>query len=1076
MSNRILTYPRTRRESEWQLSRRHHSFRRGMMSDWPRAGIPLDGVYESDNVILYGNRGEVRGGTMLVSTSHANLPAVSGGTGISASKSGAVIIISDGYTLSSDNVGDYFYWPDDGKNELITSVDAGSNLCIVTSSRTHANTTTGRIRQEVNAAIWDKINEKHVILLGTKVYYAAWNVSSWTEAYCLSSTAPANTKSIMRQFGDNIFLWNSNGKYIIEMGATIPTISRLNNTMIECPIADVAETATLIYGRRYTMTMIEMLGNYHTDSYNGNTIINETSPYAIDDDGKDYAERFYADKPEDTARELPSFMPPYDSSNNFNLEYTHYRLYGTKDIGSNGYDELTGKGNNPELFVHMNDVPIISSFVVTTASSIVTASKGTFHEYDVGSSLWLTNGFSAQILTYISSSQVTWSTSNAYTDLGATIGTSVCFTFSQSGTAITAESGTPFDANSVGKRIFASDGTLILIVGYTDSTHVTAADSATRSSLGGGIMESSYTGTENLRRYSDTVSDDVLSRRISKAWCKNRFWVPLPNCNIGVEINGFFISAVKGESAIYQTQLANDYFAGYYDPEFQVDTVQDSIQALRVYSMLLSAICSKSTVSWNTEVTITDSRPDVGLSSTFLAQKKPVDFQIGTMFSESIVSVHEGVDILFTNNSEVRLFNGKDYGPNIAEAKIMKSLRKLQHIGAASYDPITGYLLWGTEGSLTSISSVNRLPFPDVCWRFAIREEMGVIGGIKYSGSDWLQPPNGVCGYEIVDSGNRPMQVVLDNLIGKYYWVSTYNGPTGSGLTKTFVDKDDGTGDGTEISWSITYGGDVGNNRKLDIRHEVSNLTIDPDDPTNADASGYDSEGFRDGLEIDFTAYSKSDWDTAYSTADNVTKDGDISFDETPQDKAIQIKIAGNRSECIISELVNYYTVMDQAATPTKRSMTEGDYQLNLASPALWLSRNSSLYKNLATGTSISGTPTGATGVDGKSNSGFQISAALSTISVTLSSGSVLFWADGTVTVTIGGNSVTLSSQGTHGSFTLYYATGVTETGVLILTPSGTRIIEDVRAYSSNVIDSDTITYLYNDMVRNNGNNTMRLW
>ena len=1051
------------------------------MFDWGRANVPLDGIYESDNVLLFSDRGEVRSGTRLLSASHADLPAVASGTGISASKSGTTITISAGYTLSSANIGDYFKWSDDGYNELITAVNVGGNSCTVTSSRTHDVTTTGRIRQEVNAAIWDKVNKKHVIQIGTKIYYADWDITSWTEAYCLSTTAPANTKSIMRQFGKNIYLWNSNGKYIIEMGATIPTVSRLNNTMIECPVSSVAETSTLIYGRRYTVTMIEMIGSYLNNAYNGNEVEHESSPWTIDSDGKDYAEIFTENKVGDEDVLLSSLQVPYSESGGtytFLQEYTHYRLYGTKDIGSNGIDPASGKDNNPELYIHIEDIPIIKSFVVSTAvDGTVTASKGTFHEYDVGSTLYLSDGKSGTITAYTSSSVVTWDQTDVTTNLGATIGSSNAFVFSQSGTTVTASAGTPFDANSVGKRIFVSDGTLIVITEYTDSTHVEVADSTTRTSLGGGILVSpTGTSTANTRKFTDSVTDAKLSTRISKIWCKNRFWEPLPDCDIGVEIDGFFVSAVKGGKAIYETQLANEYFAGYYDPEFQVDTVPDSIQALRVYPSLLAAICSQSTTAWATEITITDSRPEVGLSSTFLAQKKPVDYQIGTMFPESIVPVHEGVDILFTNNCEIRLFNGRDYGPNLAEGKMMKLLRKLQPMGAASYDSIGGYRLWGTDGSLTSIGGVNRLPFPDVCYRFSIREEQGVIGGIKVSGSGWVQPPNGVNGYEIIDSGNRSLQVILDNITGKYYWISTYNGPTGSGLSKTFVDKDDTTGTGTEISWSISYGADTGRLKKYDIRHDVSNLTIDPDDPDNADGTGYDSEGFRDGLEIDFEAYRKVDeWSSAYATANDITKNGDITFDKIVEDKAIQIKISGNRSECVISELINYYTVFDHATTPTKSSMSEGDYQENLNTPVLWLSRHVSLYKNLATGTSITGTPTGVTGVDSKGNSGFQISEALDTISVTLSSGSVLFWADGTVALTIGGESVTLSSVGSTGGWTLYYATGITKSGTLTLTPSGTRKIEDVRAYNSE-IDSDTRSYLYNDMVKSNGDNTMGLW
>lgn len=1202
MSNQILTYPRTRRESEWRFERRHRGFRRGMMSDWLRTDIPLDGVYESNNVILSSENGRVRGGTRLLNvTNHASLPTTD--TGIRATKSGSTVTITGGgFNFDSDYVGDYFSWGDGTDYELITVVGSALSATVHTTTA-HSATSSGTIRREVNAHIWDKIHKKHVILIGTKAYYAAWNVASWTEIYCVGAVAPANNKSIMRQYGNDIYLWNSNGKYVIEMGVSVPTISRLNNAMIQCSVAGVTETADKTYARRYVMTMAEMLGDYFSNSYNGNTIVRESSPWAIDYNGKDYAE-IYTEKPvgdglsyyatltsgnltagpsdfavltnaqvgitansvtenvitdftgclswaditerfQAAARDfwptiliyyenggvviempnaggtlgyctagaagtdisdsgylnmrtghgvlasvaltesvlLNTLRTPYTTSggmHTFIREYTHYRLYGTKDVGVNGINPNTGKGNNSELFIHIEDVPIIKSFVITAAADgTVTASSGKFSRYDIGNTLFIAGGGGAVITGYTSETVVTWNSNTPLTSTGAAIGSITPFIFSQVGNALTATSSI-FDANSVGKRIFSSDGCLILITGYSDAEHVTVADSTTRTSLCGSILISqsiALLSYDNARLFTDTISDDVLSTRISKAWCKNRFWEPLPNCNIGVEIDGFFLSAVRGGKDVYETQLANPYFAGYYDPEFQVESVQDSIQALRVYPFLAAAICSQSTISWSTEITETDSRPGIGSSVTFLAQKKVVDFSIGTSFPESIVPVHEGVDILCTNNCEIRLFNGKEYGPNICEGKIMKSLRKLQPKGAASYDAIDGYRLWGTEGVLTSVGGTDRVPFPDVCWRFAIREEQGTIGGVKYSGAAWLQPTNGISGCEITDDGNRALQVVLDNPTGKFYWSPTYNGPSGSGLVETAMDKDvTGAGAGTEVAWSITLGADTANVMDNDIRHEVSRLTIDPDDPLKAGTSGYDDEGFRDGLEIGFEAYRRADqWASVYSTADNIIKDGDISYDETPEDKALYHKISGNRGGCVISEIANYYTIMDRAAVPNKQAMTENDYQETLSAPVLWLSRNSNLYKNLATGAVIAGVPTGVTGVDNKANSAFQISAALSLGNIALAAGSLLFWADGVVAVTIGGVAVLLSSGGAIGGWTLRYATGITRTGDMILTPSGTRMIEDLRVYNSN-IDSDTLMYLYNDMVRNNGDNTLGLW
>lgn len=1190
--SKTLTFPTTQRQAQVEINRRHRSFRRGIISDAHPMDVPQDGLYGSDNVDVYPGRCEVRPGYKRMSDE--KLPGI--GTGISASKSGTTITISAGYSPSSDNEGDYFSFPS-GNDYLITSV-SGSDLT-VTDSTAESDTTTGKIRQEVNSEIWHPVHKKRVMHIGTRIYSSDWDITSWTRVYGLS-TAPSNKKSRMKIFGDNVFLYNDNGVYIIEMGETVPTFQKLNNTMLESTITEVDESTTKKYGRRYTVTMSELSGNYLNDRWDGQTILHESSNFAVDSDGRDYSEIFTVKKIGPTADtygiltggtlnalrdtpgeweaitdgqakftinsttneifvdftncktwadvagriqsalrdywstitfeydtdhfvltapnasdtvgyctaasggtdiggstylemqsgqgttdntatvyanlELSYLQTPYTESGGtytYLNEYTHYSLYATKDIGDNGIDPVTGKGNNSELYIHIADIPIITSFVVSTAGDgTVTASKGTFSNDMVGSTLYLSDGKSGEITAYTSSSVVTWDQTDVTTNLGATVGTDKAFVFSQSGTTVTASAGTPFASGDVGKRIFASDGTLIVIAGYTSSTVVTAADSATRTGLGGGILNGPVAdATKNRRVYNDSTTDDVLSTRVNKYWLKNRFWSPVPNCDTGVFCNGFMICAVRGNRTIYETQLADDYLLGYYDPEFQTDVTQDAIQELRVYKDFVSAICSNSTVSWDTNITAEETRPDVGDAIIYLASKKVVDDQVGTQFHESICPVHEGVDILVTNDFEVRLFNGNDYGPSMS-GKMSKNLRKLQTVGAASYDPIRGYFIWGTEGSLTTISSIDRLPFPDKCYRFSINEDQGVIGGVLYSGDDWIKPPNGIAGFKITDDNNKTRQCVLHNEDGRHYWINTYDGPS---MTRTFIDKDDNAGNGTEISWSLTLGADVGRNLALKIRHELTRTVLAPYDTTNAGDSGYDADGFRSGLELDLNAYNSADWETSYAIANNFDKERDITFDEVPEDRGIQMKLSGNRSEVTILEIINTYSQFDNALEPSNREMSEADYQAGFNTPLLWLSRHSNKYLNLATGSAISGTPTAATGADSKTESGFQISAALDTIDVTLTAGSVLFWADGTVSLTIGGDAVALSSVGTHAGFTLYYATGIAKTGTLRLTPTGTRIIQDLRCYNSE-IDSNERTYLYNDMVKNDGNNTMPLW
>lgn len=1195
-----LANPRTRRDSEWQVIARHHSARRGVMSDGQRTNVPLDGVWESINVLLHGDgRKESRSGTRVLGLNAAALPKLR--TGIDATKS--VNVVTSSGAFSSTDVGTYFYWPTEGKYDLITALLSSSTVRVDNSDTRVRSATatwdpenevwiysgTGATRGEINAAIWDRVNKKHVILLGTQVYYADWECSSWIPVYLIGDTAPANTKSEMHQRGDSIYLWNANGLYAINMGLTTPLAVKVNNAVDPISVTITGDAQDQIYCRRYIVTAAKMTGNYFQNIREGNTVELESAPAQIDSSGRDYSaiftERPIGDgtyvssslvggslqSPMDTVAgwepvsdgqfgctfdgdtnnitvnfngcatwddvtgriqtslqyfwstmlcykdgdhivlEVPNTAgvfgecsagsggtdisgaaylslaatatvtsvlgdPPLNVvlSGNSDKEYTHLRVYGTLDVGENGINPTAGAGNNSESYGHVEDVPKCSAFIVSsTGDGVITASKGTFKPYHTGCVLGVEGVGDIVGITYVNSTTVTFEDTWVFTNASAAIG-GTAFTFSRSGNLLSGTQFTEFDNIETGDLIFTSDGEILHVVGKPGGAPYTA-ESGTLTDVAGVIMPTSF---PNGIVFTDTTSDDVIASRLSIYWLKNRFWQPIPNCDVGVEIDGFTISAVRGGKSIYETQLADPQFAGYYDPEFQIDTIQDAIQALREYNGVLAAICSQSTTTWSSELTGTDSRPGIGSTVSFLAQRKVADYRIGTNSPGSIVSITDGIDILFTNNSEVRLFDGKAFGANLAEGKTMKLLRRLQMVSAASYDPIGGYFIWGTNSALTTIGSASSIPFPDICHRFSIQEDQGVIGGVQIDGDDWLTPPHGISGYEVSDDDGHFLQAVFDNRDGKFYWISTYDGPTGSGLAKVFSDKHTGSADGTEIDWSLTFGADIGSLMKYDIRHEVSNLTIDPYDASKGGegSSGYDDEGFRDGLEIDLYAYRRSDgWETPYSQALNIVKDGDISFDRTPVDKAIQIKISGNRSECVISELVNYYTVAEQAAPPSKREMTEGDYQSALCAPVLWLSRGSQLYKNLATGQLISGTAVPVTGVDGKVNSAFQISAAFPTISVVLTAGSILLWTDGTVTVSIGGNSVVLTSAGTYGGWTLYYATGITRSGILTLTPTGTRKIEDVRAYNSD-IDSDIRTYIYNDMVKNNGNNTLKLW
>jgi len=107
------------------------------------------------------------------------------------------------------------------------------------------------------------------------------------------------------------------------------------------------------------------------------------------------------------------------------------------------------------------------------------------------------------------------------------------------------------------------------------------------------------------------------------------------------------------------------------------------------------------------------------------------------------------------------------------------------------------------------------------------------------------------------------------------------------------------------------------------------------------------------------------------------------------------------------------------------------------------------------------------TGVDSY-ESAFQFSAAISLGNVALTSGELLLWYKGTLSITINGNPVSLTSHGTSGAWTLAYASGLSDSGEVLITPTGTVEIDDMRIYTS-AISEAARTYYYNKITNSDG-------
>jgi len=799
---------------------------------------------------------------------------------------------------------------------------------------------------------------------------------------------------------------------------------------------------------------------------------------------------------------------------------THYGVYATKDLGENGIDNASGKGNNSEAYVWVDDVPIVKTFKITALNYTVTvdagSGNGAFNEYDIGSELYFSDGAHATINAYVSSTVVTVSSNLGSTysaSTAAVIGKNYsCALLTQSGATITVPTGTL----NLGYYIFWSDGTKSLVVGVTTGTPndtVTVLDSTSRTSMAGAQL---YIGNSdviyNRRMFYDTIDDDVLSARWGKYYLRTRFWSALPSCDCGVFAPNWLITANRKTRRIDYCQLGFPQFIGYYRSDIQYDVIDDSINALRYYPAAgISALCNKSTVTWDVENFVEKGSQGIGESIVALAQRRTVNNQIGCIAWGSICQVENGVDIVFTSDSEIRMFDGVKYGPNLAANKMMKLLTKLQHVVSASYDMFSGYLLWGTESAVVSLSSVTNnwgggveaedtVESLDKCYRFAINDTQGVIGGVPYTGTAWVSPPECIHGVSILDSNSIQFQIIYDNTNGKLYWINTRNGATGSGLFKIYVDKDNGTwaakaegGGGTEIASRIDYPVHKGVRIKDIIKHIESIFKIHADDIGMASYSAnWTAGGYRNGTEVDITLYKDADYvnsvDDSQSVIDTTVLESqrEIVFQrQDTESTLIQLRITVNKAGWKLLSSFHKYIAKDKAYQPALRTTNECTVQSNLAAMTAWFSRGENLFLNRVTGELISGTPTSVTGVDGKSNSAFTIAAgaskALSTVALT--GGSAMFWAKDdsyAPTLKIGATTVSLTGYSTviNSAWKLWYATGITLTGALTLYADATHDtdFEDIRAYTGYALTTADLDYYFTDMKNNAGNNLLPRW
>ena len=702
--------PKTRQFNEREITRNQTDFSGGLYKDVP--DVPNNGLSKLVDMVnkgnyLEGGLGCRQWGNYSSGAVGASLPSLSGRTGYSVTKSGSTVTKTVGADFTSADVGNYIVY-DDGVHERIEAY-LNINTVTVDSTTAHAASTAAYIRGPVNAVYYHKTQKKILIHIDTRIFVASdIYVGSWVQAYCISYSTLQNSTSRFSEYQQYAYLFNANGIFKLDLSestylyykinSSIPTVKLTDDRAAQIGDETTTDVSETNYVRRFTYTMSRISGTGLRDRTTPNSYLrHETGSTKLNSDLKDYGEYVHHTQDNHYAKTMGTFTYPSNENH-----YNFYSVYGTKNVGINGADAVTGIGNDPELYVWLADVPVAKPFMVTIEDtpsySVVTASQGTFESYDVGATIKVgANTYTILLLSDVVDGRSTKACIAGSVTLesptAACIGSSTVFTASQSGYLVTI-SGASFnpDTDST-KTIFWADGTYSYISNIVDGTNAYVTDSTTRNSVVGCI-------TPTSRKITTQVYDETLDARLSAGYVLNqRFWEPLPYSDDGIIIAGFMVTIRRNYGHVYYSQMpvGFEYLAGQYYSPFQYLYIKDNIQLLTEHSSRIIVWCKNSRYGIPTDVTETKEQKSVGTSYTVLPNQYIIDNFVGINDYSGWCYVDNDVVFFITNEPGCRVFNGEEDSEDLAHGRISSDLIKMFPYYSVSYDMFNGVTIWGKE-------------------------------------------------------------------------------------------------------------------------------------------------------------------------------------------------------------------------------------------------------------------------------------------------------------------------------------------------------------------------------------------
>lgn len=265
-------------------------------------------------------------------------------------------------------------------------------------------------------------------------------------------------------------------------------------------------------------------------------------------------------------------------------------------------------------------------------------------------------------------------------------------------------------------------------------------------------------------------------------------------------------------------------------------------------------------------------------------------------------------------------------------------------------------------------------------------------GWSQRSGDNWIWPSSVGSVTQLFDAVQQMFEVGLCSRDGLFYILNPMDGVD---IDLPFRDKVDPlvADSGHEIECDIYLGEVTGEMRHYNVYDLESHLQFRPVNPDNISATGYNDRGLPDDFAVD--VFTRQDGiPTEISRVTDVPVNEDIVQERVVNGRSHQLCLHLSHSAFKLMAVEQYCKIQDKGSSHDNGGLgqSEEQYQVEMARPALWLSRGR-LLLNRANGRVLSGSAVSCVGVDGRANSGFDLELySLNLGNKAMTAGTLLLW------------------------------------------------------------------------------------